>query len=200
MAGWAERLDQFLGSYPHLIAALEAVSTFAAVLVSLSLAVWSQRANRTQIKAVATISVIMHSSLIGKPKPTYVVASIRNTGVLPALIPLSFFHWKLPFRRGSWLVTPHDYAKTDQWVPQQRYPVEIKPRGSHSFFLSEIELFRRVYREQFLGKTILERCCFYFLYAQVVSDDGRTFKVKIDRVLRKQIRSLRSGRAVPSNP
>jgi hypothetical protein len=58
MAGWAERLDQFLGSYPHLIAALEAVSTFAAVLVSLSLAVWSQRANRTQIKAVATISVI----------------------------------------------------------------------------------------------------------------------------------------------
>jgi len=192
MAAWPDRLEQFLDHYPHIIAAVEAISTFAVVVVSLSLALLSQRSSRTRIKAVAKISIIMHSSLIGKPTPTYVVADITNPGIQPVMIPLSFFHWRMPFRRGIWLVTPHDYSKTDEWVPQQRYPVEIRPRGSHIFYLSEINTFRRGYRENFIGKNFVERCRFHFLRARVVTADDKLFKVKIDRSLRKELRGLRS--------
>jgi 2-keto-4-pentenoate hydratase/2-oxohepta-3-ene-1,7-dioic acid hydratase in catechol pathway len=45
MAAWPERLDHFLGHYPHVIAGLEAISTFGAVVVSLSLAFAARRAN-----------------------------------------------------------------------------------------------------------------------------------------------------------
>jgi hypothetical protein len=114
-----DALEQFLQAHQHIIAAFGAFSAFAAVLVSLGLALIAQRSSQTRIKARVTGGVIMHSTLIGKPKPEYVTVSITNTGNLPALIPLSFFRWKVPFGGGSWIVNPWDYQQHDQWVPQR---------------------------------------------------------------------------------
>jgi hypothetical protein len=43
---WLHCLDQFLGHYPHIVAGLEAVSTFGVVVVSLCLAFAARRANK----------------------------------------------------------------------------------------------------------------------------------------------------------
>jgi hypothetical protein len=91
MLNW---LEQFSEANQHTIAALGAVSTLAAVVVSLVLASIAQRSSRTRIKASASVRVIVHSTLEGKPKPEYVTVAITNVGLLPGIIPFSFFHWK----------------------------------------------------------------------------------------------------------
>jgi hypothetical protein len=44
---WLQYFDNLLGRYSHIVSAVEAVSTLAAVIVSLGLALVAQRANRT---------------------------------------------------------------------------------------------------------------------------------------------------------
>ena len=184
-------LEEFFKAHEHTVAALEAVSTFAVVVVSVTLALVAQRANRTKVKAFALMSVMLHSTLEGKPKPTYVTVVIRNAGVMPVMIPFSFFHWKAPLKGGAWTVNPWDYSAGDEWVPQKRYPVEIRPRGSENFFLAEKSVFRGTMLETFSGATFIERCRFRFLRARVVTDDNKIFNVKLDRTLRKELRALR---------
>jgi hypothetical protein len=94
MLNW---LEQFSEGNQHTIAALGAISTFAAVVVSLVLASIAQRSSRTRIKARAAVSVIFHPMLEGRPKPQYVTVTITNVGLMPVMIPFSFFRWKLPF-------------------------------------------------------------------------------------------------------
>jgi hypothetical protein len=182
--------EDFSRTHQHTIAALEAISTFAAVVVSLALSMSALRANRTRVKAYASINVILHSTLEGKPRPTYVVVYVRNIGILPVMIPFSFFSWKVSFGRGVWTVNPWDYVQTDEWIAQKKYPFEIKPRGSETFFLAEISEFRRTIREVFAGANFLRRCRFFYIGARVTTDDGKTFIVKIDRRLRKELRAL----------
>jgi hypothetical protein len=184
-------LEEFFKAHEHTVAALEAVSTFAVVVVSLVLALAAQRANRTRIKARAAISVLLHSTLEGMPKPTYVTITIRNAGIMPVAIPFSFFHWKVPVSYSGWTVNPWDYSQGDDWVPQKRYPVEIKPRCSENFFLGEISVFRDQMRRIFLGANFFERWRFRFLRARVITDDGKIFNVKLDPSLREELRSLR---------
>jgi hypothetical protein len=109
---------------------------------------------------------------------------------MPLSIPLAFFHWLAPFKRGTWFITPHDYSASDEWVPQKKYPVEIKPRYSETFFLSEKNMFRGQFREIFATANFFDRCRFYFFKAMVITDDRKTFKVTIDCRLRKELREL----------
>jgi hypothetical protein len=113
----------------------------------------------------------------------------KNVGVLPALIPFSFFHWKAPFRGGAWPVNPWDYSQGDEWVSQKRYPVELKARASETFFLAEINVFQSELRKVFAGAGLFDWLRFLFLKARVVTDDGKIFDVKLDRAVRKEIRS-----------
>ena len=59
---WLEQLSE---ANQHTIAALGAISTFAAVVVSLLLASIAHRSNRTRLKARARVSVIFHPTLEG---------------------------------------------------------------------------------------------------------------------------------------
>lgn len=186
-----QELEQFFNAHQHTVAALEAGSTFAAVLVALVLSLVSQRANRTRIKASAASTIIMHETIQAPDYPGYVTVDITNNGILPVMIPLAFFHWRVPFKRGVWLVTPMDYSQGDPWVPQKRYPVEIAARSSQVFYLSGIETFRAECRAKFVGDNFLDRCLFRFLRARVRTDDGKLFNVKIDRSLRKEILDVR---------
>jgi hypothetical protein len=165
-------LEEFLKAHQYTVTALGVVGTFSAVITSLAIALISQRSNRTRIKARVANSVILHSTLEGREKPTYLTVHIKNVGLLPVTIPLSFFHWKAPFRYGGWLVNPWDYSGGDEWVPQRRYPVEIKARGSQTFFLAEIEVFRSELYKMFAGARFVDWCRFLFLKARIVTDDG----------------------------
>jgi hypothetical protein len=88
-------LEQFSEVNQHTIAALGAISTSAAVVVSLVLALIAQRSSRTRINARAAVSVMIHSTLEGKPKPKYVTVAITNVGLMPAMIPLSFSTFRI---------------------------------------------------------------------------------------------------------
>ena len=179
-------LEQVSDAHQHTIAAFGALSTFAAVVVSLALALIAQRSSRTRIKARISISKIFHPTLEGKLKPQYVTVDIINVGLLPAMIPFSFFRWTMPFKRGTWMINPWDYIQHDPWVPQRTYPAEIRPRKSATFFLSEIDHFRSTMAE------ILQEVHYLwwrvrFIRAIALTADGRIFKVKLDKTVRREL-------------
>ena len=183
-------IDKFFEVHQHTIAALGAVGTFAAVLVSLALALVAQRSSHTRIKARAAVSTIVHVTLQGKPKPRYVTVKITNVGLMPVTIPFAFFNWKLPFRREYWTVEPWDFSQHDPWVPKRDYPAEIKPRGSANFYLGEMALFLSAMSEMFNEVRHLRwRLC--FIKAIVVTDDGKIFKVRLDKAFRTELAKCR---------
>jgi hypothetical protein len=156
----------------------------------LVLASIAQRSSRTRINARAAVSVIVHSTLEGKPKPKYVTVAVTNVGLMPVMIPFSFFHWKVPFRGGYWIVNPWDYSQHDPWAPQRIYPAEIRPRASTTFFLSEIDMFRSSLAEM-LQEVRHLRWRIRFMKAIVVTDDGKLFKVKLDKAIRRELAKVR---------
>ena len=118
---------------------------------------------------------------------------------MPVHIPTGFFHWKLPFERGLHVVMPLDYGAGDAWVPQRKYPVEIKPRSSEMFFLSDISGFRDYMRRDFIGTSFWSRLRSRFLRGLVFTEEGKVFKVVFDSSLRKELARLRNWKTEPTN-
>src|SRR3981081_3946181 len=164
-------MEEFLKAHQYTIAAFGVLATFSAVVVSLVAPFIATRASRTRIRASASINVIHHSSLTGKVRPKYLVVSIRNMGVLPVHIPAGFFHWKLLFGRQLYEVIPLDLAAGDPWAPQRKYSVEIEPRSSYLFFLSDICGFREYSKKDFVGASVWSRLRSHFLSALVLTDE-----------------------------
>jgi hypothetical protein len=191
-------LEEFSKAHEHTIVTLEAVSTFAAVVISLCFAIVAQRTNRTRVHATVSVNVIDHSTLSGKTKPRYIFVNVRNAGIMPVHIPLSFFHWTLPLQQETLMVLPHDYSQADPWVPQKQYPVEIKPRSSEGFFLTEIEMFRDQMRKNLSEANFLDRCRWRFLRARLITDDDKMFRVTLASSMRNELRRLRSEAHSPS--
>ncbi len=133
---WLTGLDEWLGRYSHIVATLEAFSTLAAVIVSLILALLASRGNRTKLRAWVYVGTILHETIDPKDAPQYLVASITNTGLIPLSIPFTYFNIRIPLKRGSAFVTPHDYSQEDQHVPQRRYPFTVEPRTNEAFFVA----------------------------------------------------------------
>jgi hypothetical protein len=186
MLAWLER---FSDTHQHTIAALEATSTFGAVVVSLALALLAHRSSRTRIRAWVKVSFIVHQTLEGKPKPEYLTVTLTNIGLMPANISMGFFQWKLPFHREYWLITPWDYARHDHWVPQRVYPTEIKPRSSQTFFLQDIATFRFTMAEC-LQPIWLAPWRIRFIKAIIRTDDGQLFKAKLDSEVRRALTKI----------
>ena len=189
-------LEEFFKAHQFTIAALGVIGTFLAVVVALFNSVAALRGSRTRISARVSINAIHHTSLEGRERPRYLTVRISNLGTMPVHIPLSFFHWKLPFQGGVFTVVPQDYSG-DQWVAQKKYPLEIKARGTETFFLSSIGRFHDTARQHLIGKTNRSRLRSRFLSAFVTTDDGRTFNVEIERPLRRELAHLRKQKAVP---
>jgi hypothetical protein len=189
-------LEKFFESYDATIRALGVLGTFLAIVVSLGFGLASQRANRTKIKAHAGIAIVAHSNLVGKDMPTcfptYLVIDVRNVGILPVEIPFPFFHWKVPFRRTLVLAVSLDSDQGDPWIPQKKYPVEIPARSAATFYVADENMFRTTIRD-IVGSNFIGRCRSLFLSAWVVTSDGRAFKVKLDRGIRRQIREAAQG-------
>jgi hypothetical protein len=90
MAAWPDRLEHFLDHYPRIIAAVEAISTFAAVVVALYLA---RRSETVRLRALLSIRL----SLTDPSR--LVILQINNIGARTgALASPPFFEWRIPFR------------------------------------------------------------------------------------------------------
>ncbi|WP_234678923.1 hypothetical protein [Bradyrhizobium monzae] len=184
-------LEELLKAHQFTIAALGVLGTFAAVTVALLNSYMTARASRTKIHAWASINVVYHDSIKGTELPRYLVVSVRNLGVMPVHIGAGFFHWKIPFQRQLFEVLPLDMSAGDKWAPQRKYPTEIKPRTSDRFFLSDLEMFRHYSRQHFIGASIWSRITGRFLSAVVFTDEGKVFKVVLDKSVRKQLAAIR---------
>jgi hypothetical protein len=133
----------------------------------------------------------LHHTLAGREPPTYLTVEVSNLGIMPALVPLSFFRWKKPFNRGVWVVNPLDFSATDEWVPQRTYPIEVPPRAAKTFWLQTIGQFReQIVASGSIGATRWERARHPFLSAIAITDDGRMFPVKLDKTVRQELRTL----------
>ena len=187
-------IEEFLKDHQYTISALSTFGTLAAVVVALFGSVSALRTSRTRIRAHAGINVIHHSSM-EEERPKYLVVTIQNLGTMSVHIPMGFLRWKAPFQRVLEQL-PHDYSAADEWVPQKKYPVEIKPRGSELFFLSSIQMLRENAHSDtngIIGTSRWRRLCSRFLRAWVCTDDGRLFRVTFGESLRKELAALRKG-------
>ncbi len=72
----ATGIEAYCQAHQYTISALGAVSTFAAVVVSLWLAYRAAVANRTRLMASFEVAALLHASL--PERPTFVTVSIVN--------------------------------------------------------------------------------------------------------------------------
>ena len=77
----ATGIEAYCQAHQYTISAFGAVSTFAAVVVSLWLAHRADVANRTRLRASFEVATLLHASL--PDRPTFVTVSIVNIGNLP---------------------------------------------------------------------------------------------------------------------
>lgn len=189
-------LESTLGHYPHLIAAIEAAATLAAVITSLVIALAASRAARTQLRASANLIFILHDSIPRATAPRYVAVWITNTGVMALRLPFAFFYWGLPFQRAGWQVNPIDFYADDEWVAQRTYPIEVAPRASTTIYLATekmlVDAVEKIKAD--LGPSRAWRLG--FLRATVLTDDGRLFRVSLSKELRALVEEGRY-RSVP---
>jgi hypothetical protein len=118
-------------------------------------------------------------------------------------VPVAFFHWQLPRQKNtSWWINPLDVYATDEWVPQQKYPVEIPPRASHPFLVSDVATFRQEFKEMIDKQSLFRRILHRFVHVSIVTDDGMRFRAKIDKGVRREIRELNPlcSRSTPRAP
>jgi hypothetical protein len=187
MAAWPDRLEHFLNHYPRIIAAVEAISTFAAVIVALWL---SRRASQTRLTAYLAKQFISDPTTTDRPE--YLVALITNTGVMTFYISLSFLVWTRPYRKttGWQLGFPLDFWATDKLIPQQKYPVVLQPKASHHFIIANIATFRQVMRQCLISQSKLGRFLFRFVRITIRTDDGSYARGKIAKEIRDELRQI----------
>jgi hypothetical protein len=177
-------IEELFKAHQHTIAAIAAAGTIGAVLTSLWLAWRANRADRTRLKAGADIVLIFHMPIDGKTVPKFLRVSITNRGKWPLRIPAFFFYWKIPFKRGVMQVTPLDVSGSPL-IPPKRYPVEISPRASENFHISDLPAFEQEAKRVAGAETFADRLRFRFIKAYVRTDDGETFRVKLSPKVRE---------------
>jgi hypothetical protein len=175
---WVNQVEEFLRQYPNIIATISAVSTLAAVIVSLAIALWSQRATRTQLTARIYVAHIVTQSIpVDKP---YVFVAITNKGSMTLSIPPAFLGWRIPLCWIKWqFAVPIDATTKDRLVAPRSYPVSVAPRTTEFFHVTTPELLKSSLIESYQScpwRVYLFRCFVKFV---VITADGHQFKVEI---------------------
>jgi hypothetical protein len=121
----------------------------------------------------------------------YITATITNTGILPLRVPFAFFYWQLPGQKNaSVMVNPLDAYATDELVPQRQYPVELLPKATDPFIVSDFATFQATFAEMLREQNFIKRVLYRFVHLTILTDDGRRFRAKIGKDLRREIRRL----------
>jgi hypothetical protein len=186
MAAWPDRLEHFLDHYPHIIAAVEAISTFAAVVVALCLA---GRSETVRLRALLSI----HLSTTDPSQ--IVILRIHNMGVRAgALAPPPFFEWRIPFLRKRQPETMLSSVNAGYSINRDKVINEITVGSPMKIEVADIETFRTRFTshlpfiEQKLRhfpQTRLKR-----LGAVIYTNDDRRFRVTFAKAMAGEIRSL----------
>jgi hypothetical protein len=180
-------VEAFFAEYEKTISALGAISTLAAVIVSLWLA---GRAEKTRLKAHVSGTMIVHESIDPNKRPKFVSVNITNLGTMPFRIQFSFFYWRVPFCKESWLISPLDFFAVTPMVPQRKYPVTIEAKHSESIFLSDKATFQSEMAKSFQRLSWFPVLRAYFIKAMICTDDGTTCEARISKDLKKEIITL----------
>lgn len=186
---WLRHLDSLLGQFPHVVSALEAIGTFAAVVTSLALALVAQRANRTRLEATACIGEIKGGTVQTEAPPRYLTVTISNMGLLPLRIPFAFFSFKIPLRRGCLAVLPLD-AAGDAFLPKRIYPVLLQSRTKEWFSLTTERKLYDSLAEAWRNEPNWRKPLFRWMHAVVVTEDARRCKVNLPKDIRQKIAAI----------
>ncbi|MDE2165382.1 MAG: hypothetical protein KGJ66_03470 [Alphaproteobacteria bacterium] len=193
-------VEQFFRAHQYTVSAVGAFATVAVVIVSLLLAFVQRRANRTSLKAFVSRTVIIHDTIDPKNRPSYISVNVTNTGILPLRIPFSFFHWRAPFRRGTYMVNPLDWYGTDTWIQKKQYPVEILPRTAQTFFVSTAKTFLEELSKIMHGKDAIRPWQFRRLRVVIVTDDGAQFHTHVGKEVRQELERLAAQHTGHNSP
>lgn len=186
-----DAIEIWARDYQFSIAAISAISTALAVVVSLGIALHSARGTRTKLRAAINQSTIIHETI--EDSPLYITVSITNTGTFPLRIPRFYFFWKVPFQRHLFLITVMDAGQHDPLVPVQQYPITLDPRTSASLFLSPYETFRTVIADMKQQLPWHGKLLFRLISANITTDDGAVFKAQISKEIRHDLRSIKAA-------
>jgi hypothetical protein len=177
-------VEDFFKAHQHTIAAIAAVGTLAAVITSLVLAYVARRADRTRLRARATLVTLLHDTIDPRSAPKFLRVDITNHGRWSVRIPVPFFYWKVPFKRGVMVARPLDHTNS-HWIGKKDYPTDVGPRTSESFFISDLATFRQEVKRIRGADTFVNRLRFRFIRAFVQMDDDETFRVKLSSHVRE---------------
>jgi hypothetical protein len=188
-------LGRWSDRHSHTIALLEAVSTTAAVIVALWVAVTARLATRPRLKATVSVYMRAHPSPSGRP--SYLFVHVTNTGTVPVRLRPMMFAWRVRFRRRSALLVPLDEGASDANVTQRAYPIVLPPNHTERITLTDLHTFTSEVLPQmramapFGGMVSLR----FLLRAVVFTDDNHEFAPQLDSSLRNKL-TVRA----PSNP
>jgi hypothetical protein len=186
MAAWPDRLEHFLDHYPRIIAAVEATSTFAAVVVALYLA---RRSETLRLRALLSIG-------LSTTDPTrFVILQISNIGVRAgALAPPPFFEWRVPFGRKHQPETMLSSINTAYSINRDKVTADLTVGSPVHIQVTDIDTFRTQFTRnlpfiygklKYFPKTRLKR-----LGAVIYTNDDRCFRVTFAKAIAGEIRSL----------
>jgi hypothetical protein len=188
----------FCREHQFTIAAAGAIGTLLAVLTSIFLAWLGVRANRTKLVATAHIMRVVGGGIGKDERVRYLTVSITNTGVLPLRIEFGFFGWRIPFDRIVYQVVPLDHTG-DQIYPKISYPVEIAPRSSHRACLSDYQTFVSEMQRHRPKLNWWRHALYPYQRAYVWTSDGRRFRARINRDLKKELRRMTTAPITTEN-
>jgi hypothetical protein len=178
-------IEELFKAHQHTIAAIAAAGTVGAVFTSLWLAWSARRADRTKLKAFASLGIVARTGIDPKAARELLAVDITNQGKWPLRIPAMFFYWKVPFkRRGVVGIPPLDMTGS-ALIDKKSYPVEVAPRASENFFICDLASFKETVKSMRGADTFADRLRLRFIKAFVETDDGETFRVKLHRGIRQ---------------
>jgi hypothetical protein len=186
MAAWPDRLEHFLGHYPRIISAVEATSTFAAVVVALYLA---RRSETLRLRALL-------STGLSTTDPTpLVILQINNTRVRAvSLAPPPFFEWRVPFRRKRQSETMISPINSTYSINREKLPNTITVETPLNMQVADIDTFRAQFSRVL---PLIDQKLHYFpktrlkmLGATIYTNDDRRFRVVFSKAMASEITSL----------
>lgn len=178
-------MEQFFKDYEYTIAAISAVATVLAVVISLWVTLLNGNAHRTRLRADASIRMIVVREIDQAQWPYYLVVSVTNVGLMRAKLDMNFMNWRAPYGKRHFMVVPHD-TRGDLYVPPKQYPLTIEPNESVTVFVSTLAQFDTLFEDRFVG-TGLKKFLAKFMTAHVWTVDGRRFPIKLDAGVKKKI-------------
>ena len=174
-------MEAFFRDHQFTLSAISSIATFAAVIVSLGVALQSARAQRPKIRA----TMRLQRSKVSAYDLAYVAIQVTNTGSVPVTIYETSFIWRCLIPAATWIMDPVDQFSATP-VKAKQYPVVIAPNDGAVFIIEDIAGLR----EAFAGarrKTLANWIILRLMRPRVVLPGGQSFPAKLDPAVRKAI-------------